>query len=258
MAGLGAVALTLALVSPTAHAEELPGKSVDVAPGADFKAQAALEPLPANVRRSPRDVALRSRLTFGTPVHDEDGPRLIGLTVLLPRGLAFHGDRYPTCTQRTIRRHGAKECPLRSVVGTGGGSFGVPPQDPYATRPNVVYVNGRGARIWAFTTIYTPVVVQAAMHIDMRRLRHRHWGYRLRLRVPTVLRFVGSTPVRFSGLDLNLGGRRYAPSYVTLDRACPRWGSLPYRAFARFRLNDGSVATRARTMRIRCSPRGRR
>lgn len=172
--------------------------------------------------------------------------------LLLPRGVAFNGRRYAKCSGQLMRESQSTAlCPKTSVMGGGNRGF---IEDPtgLTTIPQVVFVNGGARRIWGFTTLYNPALVQEPIPFELRELGRRKRSFEVRFDVPQIMRVVAGVPVALTYWPFVVGGRPYALGYVTFDRRCPRGGGLHFTASLTYLRTDGSSAEVTRRAPVAC------
>lgn len=216
-----AVVGVVAAVAASVPAADEPVVSVDSAVAIDGRTGLSAD-------RS-RGVRLEATADLSVNPSGAELPVVTGRSLLLARGLVFNGADYPSCRRAVLERAGPRGCPRRSILGTSGddGRADVLPPDG-STRPYVTYVNGGKRRIWAFTTVYHPTLVQVVVPIELDRRARGPWGYRMRMRTPEALRVIAGAPVRISRFAMRIGGRRFGRRYVELERPCPKRGFLRY------------------------------
>lgn len=201
------------------------------APELGLSSTIRIRPEKEGSKDSPQGVRVSGRI--GVSSNSGSLPVLIRGRVLLPRGIAFNGRDYASCTKRTLVDRGPMGCPRRSIVGRTNPSF----VDDLGTKPVIAFVNGGAHRIWAYTTLYRPALVKEPVGIAVERLESRRWAYELSFVVPPKLRVVAGIPVPVpTSLSFSLGGMTYAQRYFAVDRPCPKRGYRPYRI--RFTLLD--------------------
>jgi hypothetical protein len=239
-----AVALTGVAAVPASGQEEQ-----DV----EFTSKFSMTPERAGTKARPKGVHLDARLSVNVP----DGMAgIFGGRILLPKGTVYNGALYPRCSAAVLRMDGAGRPPFEvcSVESIMGASTTLADADGVLTRPKLMYVNGGAREILALITLFHPAFVQEPMEIDVRKLhgRKRKWAYDLRFVVPDNIRIVAGVPILLPELDIDLGGKPYAPRYLVTNGGCPERGFLPYRARVHYELRDGATGTSAHGGRIAC------
>jgi hypothetical protein len=159
-------------------------------PALTVKSELKMTPKEAGTRKDPQGVAISGRLRVALPGAVE-GPTVLSGRMLVPRGIAFNGHRYPSCSLVTLRKEGTGMgvCPKRSIMGRSRNSivdFG---------GPNVVFVNGGSRWLYAYVTLYNPAFVQEPVPIRIKRLRGPKWGYELSFEVPDIIQIVAGVPI---------------------------------------------------------------
>lgn len=215
------VAAALAVVAPGSSA------LAQGVPETDIKANIKATPSKAGTKGDPRGHALHGTVKLTTEP-GFDPPIVTGAEILIGRGFVWNGHRYPKCSKRTLDRRGPKGCPRESIMGTAKGTARA---DTVITHPDVVFVNGGSKRSYAYTTLYHPALVQEPIVVRSKKMRGR-WSYRESFRVPKTLQVVAGVPIQMTGLRFRMGGKRYAPEWIT-STSCPR-GGWRYRAKVRY------------------------
>lgn len=240
VAPLGLAAIAMALPAAPAAAQDKPVTK--------FASKARVKPMKAGTKRNPQGVKIVGVLRFRTITQGVEPPIVTGGTVLLPKHGRYRGGRYRKCSKRTLNRRGPRGCPRKSIMGKGSG---VAFADNVDAEPEVVFVNGGAKRIWAYTTLYNPAFVQEPIAINVRRIRHRRWGYKVSFRVPRVLQVVAGVPVTLRKFRYAIGRRPYARNYI-VTIGCPRSKRYPYRAIASYLYSDGTRARSATRSSVPC------
>jgi len=197
-----------------------------------------------------RAVKLEARLRFEAS-DGQDPPVVTAGRLLLPRGMAVNGRRYAKCSGRSMREsQSTAGCPEDSFMGRSGPS-GIDDPDG-VVKPRFEFVNGGARRLWAFGTIYNPALVQEPMAIDVHGRRTPRPSFKLSFDVPQVLRVVAGVPVSLTHWPLVIGGRSYAPGYLTFDGRCPRGRKLGFRASLTYLGAGGTPVEATRRVQAPC------
>lgn len=240
IAPLGIAAMAMAVnVAPAAAQDK---------PVTKFTSKAKIKPMKAGTKRNPRGIMIAGNLRFNTITPGVEPPIVTGGTVFLPKYGRYRGGRYAKCSKRTLQRRGPRGCPKRSIMGKGRG---VAFADTVDAEPTVEFVNGGGKRIWAFTTLYNPALVEEPIAINIRRIKHRRWGYRVSFKVPRVLQVIGGVPVTLRSFNYNIGRRPWARNYI-VTTGCPRNKRYPYMAIASYLYSDNTRARSRTRSTVRC------
>jgi hypothetical protein len=230
------------IVAPAAaNAQTLPSASVQVTPKR------------AGTEERPKGVKLSVGFTFPPPADGQDSPTLVGGRLLLPRGFVFNGARYPRCRLKVMRHDESVEnCPKRSIMGQARGVAYVEP--PFGSRPTFTVVNGGARRIWLFTTIYNPALVQRPVALNVKPLRGRKWAYELSFEMPEVLQIVAGVPIEVPPtMGFSFGLKPYAREFMAIDRGCPKRGFRRYAgSLSLQRFENRTVTTTDYRGRIAC------
>jgi hypothetical protein len=251
--GVGVGLAALLLATPGIAAGQQP--AVDLAPSFRMVVGKHVEKLDA------RHAMLSGRFGVKPPDDGSEPPLLTGGSLLLPRGLSFHGGDFPICEPRRFRVEVSRECPEPTVVGAVSppafahrAAVALADSVEFSTA-HYVFVNGGPRRISAHTTIYNPTLVRDWISFDISRLKAGRWSHRVTFRIPEILRVVAGVPVPWRSVAFEVDGLRRAPGYLTLGRRCPERGYLAYKASLTFIHNDNTVSEVARRARMRCAVR---
>jgi hypothetical protein len=240
VAPLGLAAIAMAVnVAPVAAQDK---------PVTKFVSKAKIKPMKAGTKRNPRGIQIIGSLRFNTITPGVEPPIVTGGTVFLPKHGRYNGGKYRKCGKRKLKRGGPRACPRKSIMGKGSG---VAFADTVDAAPDVVFVNGGAKRVWAYTTLYNPALVQEPIAINVRRIRHRRWGYRVSFKVPQVLQVVAGVPITLRSFRYNIGRRPYARNYI-VTTGCPRNKRYPYMAIASYLYNDNTTARSRTRSSVRC------
>ncbi|MEX1141589.1 MAG: hypothetical protein WD993_09060 [Thermoleophilaceae bacterium] len=217
-------------------------------PVTKFVSKAKIKPMKAGTKRNPRGIRIVGSLRFNTITPGVEPPIVTGGTVFLPKHGRYNGGKYRKCSKRTLNRQGPRGCPKKSIMGKGRGSALA---DQVDAKPDVVFVNGGPKRIWAYTTLYNPALVQEPIALNIRRMRHRKWGYKVTFKVPKVLQVVAGVPIALQSFRYNIGGRKYARNYI-VTTGCPRNKRYPYMAIATYLYSDNATGRSKTRSSVRC------
>lgn len=241
LAGLLAVAVAAtAVVAAPAAAQK---------PETEFFSKTRVVPKKAGTKRKPRGVQLRGKMRFKTITQGVEPPIVTGGDILIPKYGKYNGGKYPRCSKRTMTRNDSvDDCPKRSIMGKGSG---VAFADTVDTEPTVDFVNGGKKRLWAFTTLYNPALIQEPIAINIKRLRSRKWGYRASFKVPKKLQLIAGVPVTLRSFSFRVGRKPYARNFF-VTTGCPRSKRYPYKATAHYLYNDGSRSKDTFTGKVPC------
>lgn len=243
LAGAGAaivVALAVTAGSPAAEPSKV-----------RLTSEIRLVPKRAGTEMEPKGAEIRGKLRVtGASERDEPPAILTGGRMLMARGIALNGGDYPACELSVIDESGPRGCPKRSQTGYGRG--GPPPGRDLPVGPKIEFVNGGYRRLYAYSTYFNPAFVQEPVVLRVRDARGRRWGQELRFDVPKSLQVIGGVPIAVPPfLTFTLGGKPYAPEYITTERRCPQHGFLPYRIELDY-TRDGVEGTATDRGRIAC------
>jgi hypothetical protein len=217
-------------------------------PGYTFEVELDVTPRKAGTEDSPRGSKLNGRFAVGEPFGHEL-PVITAGRVLLPRGIAYNGGKYPKCSKATLQSKPG-ECPKRSIMGTGSGEAYA---DTVITRPKLVLYNGGAHWMYYYTTLFNPAFVQEPVPIEVKRLSGRRWSYELEFKVPYNLQVVAGVPITPTDLPFSVGGKSHAPDYLATNAGCPKRGFRPYLVSLDYRFHpDGPTGTSVDRGRLAC------
>lgn len=131
-------------------------------------------------------------------------------TVLFPQGSIYHGAKLPKCTIGLLNNSGVAACPKGSIMGKGKAwAFA----DTVRTTADITVVNGGKDRVYFYTTMTNPAVVQLPVEGKIRKLRGK-WAYELVSEVPTDLQVVAGTPIVVYKMEIKITNKKW----LALDR----------------------------------------
>lgn len=215
-----------------------------------FTSKAAIFPKKAGTKRNPRGVRLKGNLKVETITQGVEKPIVTGGEVLIPKGGLWNGGKYKKCSGAKMdREKTADVCPKASIMGAGKG---VAWADNVNAAPEVQFVNGGAKRLWAFTTLYRPALVQKSIAINIKKLRSKRWAYRAAFKVPQVLQVVAGVPVTLASFNFNIGGKKYAKELLATT-SCPKSKKHPYQATAFYKFADDSERKQSWKGSVRCT-----
>ncbi|MEX1141390.1 MAG: hypothetical protein WD993_05080 [Thermoleophilaceae bacterium] len=209
---------TLLAVAAVTGAAVVPPASAQDVPQTDVKAKVRATPTKAGTTASPRGHTFRATVKVATEP-GFDPPIVTGAEILVGRGVVWNGDDYAKCSKRTLDRRGPEGCPRKSIMGAGTGTARA---DTVITKPDFVFVNAGAERLYVYTTLYHPALVQETLVIRRKELRGR-WRYHDTFRVPKSLQVVAGVPIQVTGIRFRIGGKPYARKLVA-STSCPRGG----------------------------------
>jgi hypothetical protein len=178
-----------------------------------------VSPNRAGTRAHPRGVKIDLRTTINIP-GGYNPPLVKSMEIRLPKGVVFHGDRFPACVLKRLTRHGPSACPKRSIMGSSGANDD--PNLPSVAFPRTVVVNGGSRRVYFWTVVRDPARVAVPIVAAIAPLRgSRRWSYRLRAKIPRRLQLIANVAVPLSRLRVVAGRDRWlATTSCPTDR---RW-----------------------------------
>lgn len=229
-----------------------PAASADMADEVEMKftSKASISPKKAGTKKNPRGVRLKGNLKIETITQGVEKPIVTGGEVLIPKGGLWNGAKYAKCSGAKMdRAKTASVCPKKSIMGAGKG---VAWADNVNAAPEVQFVNGGAKRLWAFTTLYRPALVQKSIAINIKKLRSKKWAYRASFQVPQVLQVVAGVPVTLASFSFNIGGKKYAKELLATT-SCPRSKKHPYQATAFYKFADDSTKKQSWKGSVACT-----
>ena len=219
-------------------------------PETTFTSKAKVTPKKAGTKKNPRGHQLSGSLTFRTVTQGVEPPIITGGDVLLPKGGTYNGGKYKSCSGSKMRAaQGTDVCDPKSIMGSGKG---VALADTVDAKPTVEFVNGGKNKIWAFTTLYNPALVQEPVALNIKKLNSAKWGYRASFKVPKILQVVAGVPITLRSFNFNIGGKKYAKDYI-VTTSCPKSKKYPYEATASYLYNDGTTSKSTYKSTVACS-----
>jgi hypothetical protein len=168
-------------------------------------------------------ISAKSKITTEPGV---EPPIITGVDIWIGKGLVWAGGNYATCSKRMLDRKGPSGCPKRSIMGSATATAWA---DTVVTHPDVVLVNGGQKRVFAYTTLYRPSLVKETIVVRETKASGP-WAHKESFRVPENLQIVAGVPIRVTALSLKVGGKPYAPEFIS-SKFCPA-GGWRYKATA--------------------------
>ena len=200
-----------------------------------------VSPSVAGTPARPRSVRLGVRASLTTRGPDgEDKPILQRVVVDFPKGSLYLGGRHPRCTQAQLERDLPKVVCPKAIVGTGTGEAWA---DTVPTRPRFTLVNGGATKVYLYTQLTNPAVVDAPVPGTIRR-GGVYGGYRATFVVPEILQVVAGTPISLHRAT----GRTTARNWIATT-SCPRDRRWPFRVVT----SQDTTADATFVSSVRCS-----
>jgi hypothetical protein len=142
---------------------------------------------------------------------NENATTLQKTTVLFPQGSIYHGAKLPKCSAALLNNSGVAGCPKGSIMGKGKAwAFA----DTVRTTADITVVNGGADRVFFYTTMTNPAVVQLPVEGKIRKLRGK-WAYELISEVPLDLQVVAGVPIVVYKMQIKITNKKW----LALDRA---------------------------------------
>jgi hypothetical protein len=221
-------------------------------PETTFTSKAQIFPKKAGTKANPQGIMIKGSLRFRTITPGFEPPIITGGDIFLPKYGKYNGGRYARCSAATLRRDGGaglKYCPKKSIMGQGSGSALA---DTVDAKPKVVFVNGGASKILAYTTLYNPAFVQEPVTLNVKKIKHPKWGYKVSFKVPSILQVVAGVPIALQDLNYSIGGKSYAKEYITTT-GCPKSKKYPYQGTAHYLYSDGTTSSKTYNSTVPCS-----
>lgn len=217
-------------------------------PGYAFEVELDVTPRKAGTEKSPRGSTLKGRLVVGEPI-GQKLPVITAGRVLLPRGIAYNGGKYPKCSKATLQSK-PSNCPKQSIMGKASGEAYA---DTVITRPKLVFYNGGANWMYSYTTYFNPAFVQEPVPIEVKRLSGPRRSYALEFEVPDNLQVIAGVPISPSEVPFSVGGKSYARDYLATNAGCPKRGFRPYVVSLDYRYHpNGPAGTSVDRGRLAC------
>jgi hypothetical protein len=212
----------LALVAAVLVALPAAAQAPDDLPPIEVDVDARVIPNKAGTPSDPQGVRVIVDAELVSPLGVER-PILQSGTVLFPKGGRWNGAKYPTCSEATLNRRGLRACPRGSIFGKG---IATGFADEVITRPRITVVNGGAKRVYFFTELTNPALVEMAVVGKIKR-RTGKWSYQLDFTVPEQLQIVAGVPITVTKLHIEAGrGDILATTYCPPSRRWPYESTL--------------------------------
>jgi hypothetical protein len=227
------VALTAAAVEPTlAQAPE----SVT-----SLRITAHVSPSKAGTVRRPRSVNVRASGSLRTSGPDGTNKPIVQQAIVdFPKGSLYLGGRYPSCTEAKLNEGLPREVCPKAIVGTGTGLAWA---DTARTKPRFTLVNGGANKVFVYTELVNPAVVDAPIPGVVRK-GGVFGGYRVTLQIPGELQVVAGTPISL----ISARGARRARNWIATT-SCPKDHRWPFRVTT----SQDTTADATFTSTVRCT-----
>lgn len=155
-------------------------------------------------KRNPVPVTVDVQMEWDRSTN-ENATTLQKTTVLFPLGSIYRGAKLPKCTAAALNNGGVDGCPKGSVMGRGKAHAWA---DQVRTTANITVVNGGADRVFFYTTMTNPAVVQLPVEGRIRKLRGK-WAYELVTEVPTDLQVVAGVPIVVYKMDIKITNKKW-------------------------------------------------
>jgi len=194
-------------------------------PVTTFEIDAKVIPNKAGTPKNPQGVKIRGSATVTTEEGYEK-PIFTGGYTLFPKGGLYNGADYPKCTKRILDREGREGCPKKSFMGHLDATAYA---DTVITKPDIDVYNGGAKLALAYVTLYHPALVQEAIPVHIKKLKHPKWQYKASLTVPETLQIVAGVPIAARSIKGTIGrGEWLATTH------CPKSRRWKYKAVGYF------------------------
>ncbi|MBF6620519.1 MAG: hypothetical protein ITG02_09855 [Patulibacter sp.] len=199
-------------------------------PVTSISGSAKVSPNKAGTKKKPQSVNLTMKGKISTT--GEDGlnkPVVQKVEILFPKGSLYAGGKLPKgvkgkvtpkCSESRMMNGLPKDvCPKGSIVGSGSGRAWA---DTVSTRVKFTLVNGGAKRVYLFTELTNPAVVQLPVVGKIQKQKGK-WAYKLTMDVPEDLQVVAGTPISLR--DFNVKTRSKNWLFTT---SCPKNKKWPF------------------------------
>lgn len=157
---------------------------------------------PTKRKPTPTTVDMSMRWTW---TGNEVRPTLQKTTVLFPPGSIYNGGKLPSCSMEHLNNQGIADCPKGSIMGRGKAWADA---DTVPTIANITVVNGGAKRVYFYTTMTNPAVVQTPVEGKIRKLGGK-WAYELTVEVPTILQVVAGVPIIVNRMEVKITNKKW-------------------------------------------------
>ncbi len=247
------LAVPTAVIAALSVSAVAPSFAQSPAPVTSISGTATVTPNKAGTTKKPQSVNLRVRGKVSTT--GEDGlnkPVIERVEILFPKGSLYAGGKLPKgvkgkvtpkCAESAMLRGlPSRVCPKGSIVGSGTGSAWA---DMVRTRVKFTLVNGGANRVFLFTEMTNPAVVQMPVPGVIKKMSGK-WAYKLTLTVPDELQIVAGTPISLIDFDVRTKSKNWL-----FTTSCPSNKRWPFEVTSFQRDNATAPAKFASTTRCR-------
>jgi hypothetical protein len=236
---LTAALAVMAVAALPAMAQDLPDTSVDIT--------GKVTPKKAGTKKNPQGVKISGKGKWTTEAGFEP-PVIAAATAYIGKGGNYNAGKYAKCSVKALRRDGGpKNCPKKSIMGS---ATGVALADNVKTSPKVVVVNGGQKKMFFYTTLYFPALVQEPIVLNVKKVSGK-WAYKTTLKVPENLKIVAGVPIALQSFKFNIGGKPYAKNLFETT-SCPK-GGYSFQVETFYEFNDGSKTSSKDADRVPCT-----
>jgi hypothetical protein len=195
----------------------------------------SVSPSKAGTKKKPKGVKLTFSVHWETAA-DLDKPVVQTADVLFPKGSLYNGAKYAKCAQSVMERGSVKQCPPKSIMGTGSGTAYA---DTVLTTPKITVVNGGGSKVFLFTVLTNPARVAKPVPGTITKMSGK-WAYKLHLVVPPSLQVVAGVPIALRDIKIAAGAKSYAKDWLATT-SCPSGGKWPFELTTGFAPDDAGA-----------------
>lgn len=181
----------------------------------------SVSPSKAGTKKKPRSVNLKVNLNWKTSGPDGSNKPIVQKVVIdFPKGSLYLGGKYPSCTQAKLDEDlPGKVCP-KAVVGKGKGSAWA---DTVKTTPKFTLVNGGAKKMFLYTELVNPAVVNAPVPGTVKKGGKYPGGLQVTFIVPEILQVVAGTPISLINLTVQTKAKNWLAT-----TSCPKNKKWPY------------------------------
>ncbi len=220
---------TIAIAALSASAVA-PAVAQSPKPTTSISGSATVTPNKAGTTKKPQSVNLTMRGRVSTTGEDgENKPVVQKIEILFPKGSYYAGGKLPRGVKGKVTPRCAEsrmlnglpqdQCPKGSIVGSGTANAWA---DTVRTRAKITIVNGGANRVFLFTELTNPAVVQLPIPGRIQKQSGK-WAYKVTFTVPEELQVVAGVPI--SLIDFNARTRSKNWLFTT---SCPKNKRWPF------------------------------
>lgn len=228
-----AVGLSFAAVAPSYAQAPEAKTTISVTP--------KVSPSKAGTKKKPRSVNLGIKMNWKTDGPDGANKPVVQKVVIdFPKGSLYLGGKYPSCTQAKLEEDLPSRVCKKAIVGKGTGEAWA---DTAKTRPKFTLVNGGASKVFLYTELTNPAVVNAPVPGTIKK-GGKYGGYRLTLVVPEILQVVAGTPISLISVNVQSKAKNWLAT-----TSCPKDKKWPFQVTS----SQDSTADAVFTSSVKCT-----